>query len=152
VTRTLQATGSLAAETAAELQQLADRFLEAMDDDLNTGGAIGVLFELRRCVNGLIHDQKLEELASTEQKAALTTAMTLLKELTGVLGVFRRPPEQKAGADDAFVHGLMDLILDIRADARKNKNWPVADKIRDALNSLNVVVEDGKEGVRWTRG
>jgi cysteinyl-tRNA synthetase len=77
--------------------------------------------------------------------------MTLLKELTCVLGVFRRPLEKKAGVDDAFVNGLMDLILDIRADARKNRNWPVADKIRDALKALNVVVEDGKEGVRWTR-
>jgi cysteinyl-tRNA synthetase len=106
---------------------------------------------MRRCINGLIHDQKLEESATAGQKAALTTAMTLLKELTCVLGVFRRPLEKKAGVDDAFVNGLMDLILDIRADARKHKNWPVADKIRDALKALNVVVEDGKEGVRWTR-
>jgi len=152
VTRTLAAAGSLPAAPAAELKQLADRYREAMDDDFNTGGAIGVLFELRRCINGMIHDQKLEGSATPEQKATLTTAMTLLKELTNVLGVFRRPPEKKAGADDGFVNGLMDLILDLRADARKNKNWPVADKIRDALKALNVVVEDGKEGVRWTRG
>ncbi len=151
VTRTLEAAGSLPADVATELKQLADRFLEAMDDDFNTGGAIGVLFELRRCINGFIHEQKLVQTATVGQKAGLTTAMTLLKELTDVLGVFRQRPEKKAGVDDAFVNGLMDLILDIRADARKNKNWPVADKIRDVLKALNVVVEDGKEGVRWTR-
>jgi cysteinyl-tRNA synthetase len=150
--RTLQASGSLPAPFAAELQQLADRFLEAMDDDFNTGGAIGILFELRRCINGFIHENKLEERTTAEQKTALTTAMTLLKELTGVLGVFRRPVEKRAGADDAFVNGLMQLILDIRADARKTKNWAVADKVRDALKALNVTVEDGKDGVRWSRG
>ena len=48
--------------------------------------------------------------------------------------------------------GLMALILDIRADARTNKNWPVADKIRNALKALNIVVEDSPTGARWTRG
>ena len=46
----------------------------------------------------------------------------------------------------------MQLILDIRADSRKNKNWAVADKIRDALKALNIVVEDRPDGVRWSRG
>ena len=124
-----------------------------MDDDFNTGGAIGVLFELRKAVNGFIHQQKLEEAATDDQQQALTTAVTLLKELSNLLGVFRQPVERAAGgADDEFVGGLMQLILDIRADARENKNWAVADKIRDALNELNVSVEDGKDGVRWTRG
>jgi cysteinyl-tRNA synthetase len=72
--------------------------------------------------------------------------------LSNVLGVFRHPQAKANGQDDALVDGLMQLILDIRADARKTKNWGVADKIRDALKDLNVVVEDGKEGVRWSRG
>ena len=77
----------------------------------------------------------------------------MLKELSNLLGVFRQPVEKPGGgADDEFVSGLMQLILDIRADARENKNWPVADKIRDALKQLNVTVEDGKDGVRWSRG
>ncbi len=150
----LNLTGSAALpeEFAAELKQLADRFLEAMDDDFNTGGGIGILFELRRAINSFISAQKLEQTASAEQKSALTTAMLLLKELTNVLGLFRQPQAKRAGADDAFANGLMQLILDIRADARATKNWSVADKIRDALKNLNVVVEDGKEGVRWSRG
>ena len=76
----------------------------------------------------------------------------MLKELTNLLGVLRTAPAKKSGADDGLASGLMDLILDIRADARTNKNWPVADKIRNALKALNVVVEDSPAGARWTRG
>ncbi|MFO1093851.1 MAG: DALR domain-containing protein [Planctomycetaceae bacterium] len=143
---------AVAPEFAAELKLLSERFLEAMDDDFNTGGAIGVLFEMRRSINSYINAAKLEESAKPEQQGALLAAMTRLKELSNVLGVFRQPQQKSPGQDDELVNGLMQLILDIRADARKTKNWGVADKIRDALKSLNVVVEDGKEGVRWSRG
>ena len=153
VTGTLTASGALPEGLAGELESLASRFLDAMDDDFNTGGAIGVLFEIRKAINGFIHQQKLEEAATDEHKAALTTAVTLLRELANLLGVFRQPIEKAGGgADDELVGGLMQLILDIRADARETKNWGVADKIRDALKELKVSVEDGKDGVRWSRG
>jgi len=139
-------------EFAAELQQLTERFLEAMDDDFNTGGAIGVLFEMRRCINSHINAGALEHSATPAQQQVLTAALTRFKELSNVLGVFRQPQAKATGQDDALVDGLMQLILDIRLDARKTKNWSVADKIRDALKTLNVLVEDGKEGVRWSRG
>ncbi|SFH53182.1 cysteine--tRNA ligase [Planctomicrobium piriforme] len=139
-------------EVKAAATDLRDRFWEAMDDDFNTGGAIGMLFELRRTINGFVAHHKLEEKAGPEQKAQLTTLLTLFKELSNVVGVFRQPQQKNAGADNAFVNGLMDLILDIRKEARATKNWGVADKIRNKLTELKVVVEDGKEGVRWTRG
>ena len=151
-TRPLEATESLPGPLAAELTELTERFLEAMDDDFNTGGAVGILFEMRRAINSFINAAKLEETASPEQKQALTEAVTRFKELANVLGVFRVPQEKATGQDDALVDGLMQLILDIRLEARKTKNWAVADKIRDALKELNIVVEDGKEGVRWSRG
>jgi cysteinyl-tRNA synthetase len=78
--------------------------------------------------------------------------MTLFKELSSVLGVFRKPVEKSSGADDALVDGLMQLVIDIRQQARADKNWAVADKIRDALKNLKIELEDGKQGVRWTRG
>ncbi|MFG0332199.1 MAG: DALR domain-containing protein, partial [Maioricimonas sp. JB049] len=136
---------------AAELSELRERFLEAMDDDFNTGGAIGTLFEMRRVINGYITSNKLEDSADDTQKAALTKAATLFRELATVLGVFRAPVQKAAGADDEFVNGLMNLILDIRAHARAEKNWDVADKIRDALADLEVTIEDGRDGARWSR-
>jgi cysteinyl-tRNA synthetase len=152
-TTDLQSLAAAASEVAKELSTLRDRFVEAMDDDFNTGGAVAALFDMRRVINGYLNQITTGGAVPTDaQKAALTAAMALLKELSNVLGVFRKAAEKKGGADDAFVEGLMQLILDIRADARKNKNWPVADKVRDALKALNVVVEDRTDGVRWSRG
>jgi cysteinyl-tRNA synthetase len=129
-------------QTVADLR---DRFWEAMDDDFNTGGAIGMLFELRRTINAALAESP--PLAT----GGATTLLTLFKELSNVLGVFRQPVKQESGADDAFVHGLMDLILEIRQQARAEKNWAVADTIRDRLAELNVVIEDSREGARWHR-
>ncbi|MCC7420087.1 MAG: cysteine--tRNA ligase [Planctomycetaceae bacterium] len=142
------------ADLFGELRALRDRYLEAMDDDFNTGGAVGVLFEMRKALNSYIAKHKLDAAGAKEPAVvdALTTGMTLLKELSNLLGVFRKPLPKKAGADDAIVDGLMALILELRADARKNKNWPVADKIRDTLKALKIVVEDRPDGVRWNRG
>ncbi|WP_437187449.1 cysteine--tRNA ligase [Planctomicrobium sp. SH668] len=139
-------------DVKASVIDLRDRFWEAMDDDFNTGGAIGMLFELRRVVNGFISSNKLEESATADQKSQLVTLLSLLKELSNVVGVFRQPQQKNAAADDGFVNGLMDLILELRAEARSTKNWPMADKIRNKLTELKVTVEDGKESVRWTRG
>lgn len=130
-------------QTVADLR---DRFWEAMDDDFNTGGAIGMLFELRRSINAAMAESP--PLAT----GGLTTLLTLFKELANVLGVFRQPVQQQAGADDTFVNGLMELILDIRQEARADKNWSVADTIRDRLAALNVVIEDSRDGARWHRG
>ncbi|MCA9088328.1 MAG: cysteine--tRNA ligase [Planctomycetaceae bacterium] len=142
----------LPAELARELGELRDRFLEAMDDDFNTGGAIGNLFEMRRVINGYVTQNKLEDAATPEQKAILTTAVTVLQELAQLIGVFRKPVQKSAGADDEFVAGLMGLILELRADVRREKNWAAADKIRDRLKELNVTVEDVKDGpARWSR-
>lgn len=152
VTRTLAASGALPADVANGMTEIADRYLEAMDDDFNTGGAIGLLFDLRKAINGYIAANKLNESATAEQKQGLTAAMTLFKELSQILGVFRQPLPKKAGADDELVNSLMQLIIEIRQQARKDKNFAVADKVRDALKALNITLEDGKEGVRWSRG
>ncbi|MCA8991027.1 MAG: cysteine--tRNA ligase [Planctomycetaceae bacterium] len=144
---------ALPAETAAELTALRGRFLDAMNDDFNTGGAIGNLFEMRKCINGFIAHNKLDQQATAEQKAGLLAAITLFRELGQLVGVFRKPIEKTTAADDGLVGGLMDLILELRADARKEKNWAAADKIRDQLKALNITVEDVKDGpARWQRG
>jgi len=141
------------AKACGELIALRDRFVESMDDDFNTGGAVACLFDMRRVLNGYLGQITAGGAAPKDpQKKALTAGVLLLKELSNTLGVFRTAPAKSAGADDALVDGLMQLILDIRADSRKNKNWAVADKIRDALKTLNVVVEDRPDGVRWSKG
>lgn len=135
------------------LNDLRQRYLEAMDDDFNTGGAVGVLFELRKTVNSLISDYKLDTAeAKKSDIAALTSGMTLLKELSSLLGVFREAKQKATSSDDGFVEGLMQLVIQIRADARKNKNFPVADLIRNKLNELKVTLEDRTDQTLWRRG
>jgi cysteinyl-tRNA synthetase len=142
-----------AADFFGELTHLRDRFLQAMDDDFNTGGGIGVLFEMRKCINGYVTQQKLDAGGATDETAvaAWTIAMTLLKELAGLLGVFRQPQKKSGPADDAFAGQLMDLIIEVRAIARKDKQFDIADKIRDGLTALNVTLEDRSDATGWRR-
>ncbi|MDB4614061.1 cysteine--tRNA ligase [bacterium] len=141
----------------ADTARFRDRFLENMSDDFNTGGAVGILFEMRKSINGFITKNKLE---SGENEAAvhdLKLAVTLMRELAGLIGVFREPAVKPGAAtagggdDDEFASGLMQLIIDVRAMARTNKHFELADKIRDGLNELKVTLEDGNEGTRWRR-
>ncbi len=149
---------NLAGEPAAfftELSALRTRFLDAMDDDFNTGGAVGVLFDLRKTLNGFIAEHKLEGegRANSAAIAALTRGVTVFKELSNLLGVFRKPLEKKSagGGDDDFVNSLMQLLISLRADARKAKQFEIADKVRKGLTELKVTLEDRPEGTIWRR-
>ena len=136
-----------------ELSTLRQRYLDSMDDDFNTGGAVGVLFDLRKTLNAFIGDHKLDTAAADKSKfPALTAGMTLLKELASILGVFREAKAKAASADDGLLDGLMQLVIQIRADARKNKNFAVADLIRNKLNELKVTLEDRTDQTLWRRG
>lgn len=138
----------------AELSDLRTQFLESMDDDFNTGGAIAALFDMRRVINSFINPLDTGDASSVsdDDKQKATAALSLFKELANILGVFRTAPASDAGANDELVDGLMQLVIDIRQQARTDRNWTVADKIRDSLKELNIVLEDGKQGVRWSRG
>jgi cysteinyl-tRNA synthetase len=138
---------------AHDVNDLKQRFLDAMDDDFNTGGAVGALFDLRKTLNAFIGDHKLDQgTPQPEQVAALTAGMTVLKELSQLLGVFRQPKAKAASADDALLDALMQLVIQIRADARKSKNFAVADLIRNKLTELKITLEDRPDKTLWRRG
>jgi cysteinyl-tRNA synthetase len=125
-----------------------------MDDDFNTGGAVGVLFDLRKAINGFAAESKLDgDGKSNEQNmAAFVAAVTLLKELAGILGVFRKPIESgRDGANDELVDGLMQLVISLRGSLRAEKNWALADTIRNSLNELKITLEDRPDGTLWRR-
>lgn len=141
--------GSEFLKTLADLRQ---RYLDSMDDDFNTGGAVGVLFDLRKALNAFITDNKLDSAAADRSKLQeLTTGMTVLKELASILGVFRQAKQKAASADDGTLDGLMQLVIQIRADARKNKNFAVADLIRNKLNELKITLEDRTDQTLWRK-
>jgi cysteinyl-tRNA synthetase len=127
------------------------RFLESMDDDFNTGGAIGDLFELVRGLNKFIDDEKLEAAAKTDARlATLKRGAAVLRELGSVLGLFRQPPQDASAGSDELVGKLMQLLIEVRADARKAKNFAAADKIRKSLGEMGVILEDRPDGTDWT--
>ena len=148
-------TVSTFASFEAELSALRARFLDAMDDDFNTGAAVAALFDLRKTLNSFITDQKLEAEGRSNGPALaeLLHGITLFKELANILGVFRKPLEKKStgGADDGFIDSLMQLLISLRADARKAKQFEIADKVRKGLTELKVTLEDRPEGTLWRR-
>ena len=107
-----------------------------MDDDFNTGGAVGVLFDLRKTLNAFIGDHKLDTAAADKSKfPALTAGMTLLKELASILGVFREAKAKAASADDGLLDGLMQLVIQFEPTPARTKTLP--SPISFATNSTN---------------
>jgi cysteinyl-tRNA synthetase len=123
-----------------------------MDDDFNTGGAIGVLYDLVRRLNKFCDDEKLEEPGRRDpaKAAALARGATAFRELALTLGLFRAPPPQQPEGNDQLTGKLVELLIQVRADARKGKNFAMADKIRNSLSEMGVVLEDRPGGTEWT--
>jgi cysteinyl-tRNA synthetase len=134
------------------VKALRDKFLMAMDDDFNTAIAIATLFDFVRVVNKFIDQHGLEAKKPSGELATLDAMMLVLRELTGVLGLFLTAPQAKAGgADEALVGKLMALIIEIRANARKAKDFGTADLVRNALTDAGIVLEDRPDGTGWSR-
>ena len=121
----------------ATLDGRRDQFIKVMDDDLNTADAISAVFELVKDINtSVITDAPSKELVEYATK--------LFDELTGVLGlVYNRKTEN---LDDEI-----EKLIEARTQARKDRNWAEADRIRDELKAQGIVLEDTPQGVKWHR-
>jgi cysteinyl-tRNA synthetase len=138
-------------EFLAEVARHRATFLECMDDDFNTGGAIGILHELLTTLNRFADSKQLESGRPDEAAVAdLRRTAVVLKELSQILGVFGEPVAGAGGSgQNQLVEGLMQLLIDLRADVRKAKNFAVADQIRQRLGKLGVTLEDRPGGTGW---
>jgi cysteinyl-tRNA synthetase len=123
------------------------RFLEKMDDDFNTGGAIAELFDLVRELNKFADQHRLDQAVDPRdpQVAQLVEGTRVLRELTNILGLFRSLPPVRGG-DEGLLPRVMELVIALRAEARARKDFATADRIRDALAGLGIVLEDRKGG------
>ncbi|MDR1959178.1 MAG: cysteine--tRNA ligase [Planctomycetaceae bacterium] len=133
-------------QQAAELRA---KYLETMDDDFNTGGAVGILFDLLRLLNKFADEQKLEENAETLQISTLKQGAGILRELSATLGMFLKPPQTVSGNEE-LVQKLMGLLVELRLAARKSKDFATADKIRNDLATLGITLEDRPGGTEWS--
>jgi cysteinyl-tRNA synthetase len=125
---------------AEQVKQARVAFEAAMDDDFNTAGALAALFDLVRAIN-------------TGRDAgvggqAFADAQVTFRSLAGVLGLRLAVPQAEGQSIAPFV----ELLLSVRAELRKARQWALADRIRDGLKSLGVIVEDGPQGSTWRLG
>lgn len=125
-------------DMVAGLDKYRERFIEAMDDDLNTADAISVIFELAKFMNTNISDQSSKEFVQLN--------LDIFNELTGVLNIANKSVEE----DDSLSQKVEDLIAK-RAQAKKEKNFVLADQIRDELTAMGIAIEDTRQGVKWKR-
>lgn len=125
-------------DMVAGLDKYRERFIEAMDDDLNTADAISVIFELAKFMNTNISYQSSKEFVQLN--------LDIFNELTGVLNIANKSVEE----DDSLSQKVEDLIAK-RAQAKKEKNFALADQIRDELTAMGIAIEDTRQGVKWKR-
>lgn len=130
-------------KSSFDVSSLVDSFYEAMNDDFNTPVLIANLFEATKKINSI---QEAKAQISGEDFAHLKTAF--LGFVHDVLGLAF---EQQQNASE-HLNQVMDMVLELRAQVRAEKNWPLADSIRDGLAKAGVQVKDGKDGASWTLG
>ncbi len=138
--------------------EMQGKFIESMDDDFNTAKASGYLFEMSHIINSFIakadpHNHK--------DRYGLQQALQVFMELGTVLGIFISHPPGTTGAslrsplmlqpeaNEPVVNGLLELMLEMRTQARQQKDYVLADSLRDELNRLEVKVEDNSTGSRF---
>ncbi len=122
-------------EVKAMLLSRRDQFINAMEDDLNTADALASIFELVRDINTKI-------ISASANKADCQAAANMFDELCAVLGIVYNRTVQSLDQE-------VEELIEKRTQARKDKNWAEADRIRDELKARGIVLEDTAQGVKW---
>ncbi len=129
--------------SSVDLNALPDRCHQALNDDFNSPIAIAHLFDAVKVINAVKDGQ-----ATMSASDLYHLRQSFRKFMVDIFGLWH-----DKGSDNQkhkeIIHGLMDIILDLRREARGRKDWATADKLRDALERLNIIVKDGKDGATW---
>jgi len=135
--------GEVRAKVQDVLQEVKQRFEKAMDEDFNTSGALGVLFDLVRSGNELLDEGACQaELAAVDQS---------LRRLGGdVLGVVKDEYPEAGGGQS--LDAVVKVVIEVRQELRKVKQFELADRVRDRLAEAGVLLEDRADGTVWRQG
>ena len=140
---------------AREVLALKMKFLEMMDDDFNTAGAIAVMHQLATEINRFIEQTGVERERHPDEIAAATAGALTLRRLGQLLGLFRAPivsggnNHGRAGND--LLDRVMGLLIELRQKARADKNFALADAIRQGLAQIGVTLDDTPGGTIWRK-
>ncbi|MBC8061813.1 MAG: cysteine--tRNA ligase, partial [Clostridiaceae bacterium] len=116
------------------LEGYKEKYLEKMDDDFNTADAISVMFDAVRDININVN--------SNSSKAIINLSLGLIRELGRPLGILEK--KEKISLEEEI-----EKLIEMRQQARIDKDWSLSDKIRDDLKARGIVLEDTPQGVRW---
>ena len=119
-----------------ELNLFRNKFISAMDDDINTADAISVIFELARFINSNVNEESSIEFAKS--------CLDEFEELTNVLNIVNKKQEDVLDSD-------IEKLIQDRVQAKKNKDFALADEIRNKLLEMGIVLEDTRQGTKWKR-
>ncbi len=144
-----QAAGASQEQFVNNVMSCRVKLYDAMDDDFNTAGAIASLHELAGLINRYVDASRLEGEGTSADKALVAAAGRELITSGRLLGLFEAPPAATAAA--GLESELMDLLIDLRTQARRGKNFAMADQIRDRLGELGVTLEDTPGGTIWRK-
>lgn len=124
-------------ELIKKLNSHREQFITAMDDDLNTADGVAAVFELVKDINTSILDKEVS-------KNVCQTAATVFDELCDVLGILYNRKNNDVDSD-------IEALIEERQQARANKDWATADRIRDELKAKGIILKDTPQGVTWTK-
>ena len=119
-----------------KLGKYREAFKNSMEDDLNTADALAAIFDLVKEMNIYLDDDKSRE--------TIKKAYDLFLELTNVLGIVQKTQEKELDKE-------IEELIEKRQQARREKNWTLADEIRDQLTEKGIIIEDTPQGVKWKR-
>ena len=128
-------------KSSVEIGNLREKCEEAMNDDLNTPIVISHLFESLRVIN-LVHDGK-ETISNVDLEELKSVYKLYLEDILGL-----QTEAQNSESSEAYQKAI-DLLLNIRLEAKKNKDWATSDKIRNELTALGFEIKDTKDGFEW---
>ena len=131
--------GAAGSDMIAETEEARASFRESLDDDFNSRGAIEALFVLAKKTNKALADGSISSEGAER-------VLSFLKEVNGIFGIY--PSEELS---DDTLDRVMEILIAIRGELRKSKQYKMADEIRDRLADADIVLEDTADGVKWKR-
>ena len=135
--------GADCAELAEVLKSSSEKFVTAMDDDFNTAQGLGAIFELIKELNKALEGDKLSAKGKETVKETVDYVVNIMQE---VLGVILKLDNEVGN----LTSELVEFILELRREARADKNWAMSDKIRDRLAEIGIKIKDGKDTTTWS--
>ncbi|MGL4999061.1 MAG: cysteine--tRNA ligase [Cetobacterium sp.] len=136
-------TGTDLSELKEVLENSKEKFIKCLDEDFNTAGGIGAIFELVKELNKALEDENISKVGFKVIELTIDYIKSVMEEVFGVL----LKVEVQVGN---MTTELIEFLLELRREARDNKDWDFSDKVRDRLLEMKIKIKDGKEKTTWS--